>query len=305
MKFIKLAAKIIVGLFIGFIGLGVIAISIDSENQEEAKSPLLAEGKKHLADFCQAVDAHRNQYEDIASGPSYLNKEKDLRDVVSGRSKTIAGLNHFPEFKNWPVEVSAIYDGYLEFKLGCDTFIAATEFTPEFLEQIAELRSGSDVLISGQLIRSLEKPSDLVERSVTESGSMEEPEYSAFISMLNDQEEISATQNISPMLAKREEEFQLCEQDARCYAEKHLAEATIFCKQALEKYPKYGFEWDDSMFTPAFGKVVWTDQEAKTLRFIGDKLRVKNVFGVFAQHTYQCEYDALNATVMSAHIISR
>ena len=91
-----------------------------------------------------------------------------------------------------------------------------------------------------------------------------------------------------------------CRRDLNCWARKHAAFAAIYCSNRVEKLAAAEFEWTDGWIDPKFPQVVWADEERRQLRFMGDKLRVRNKAGDWQQTAYECIYDPATEAVLHA-----
>ncbi|GAB5451801.1 MAG: hypothetical protein Hals2KO_21290 [Halioglobus sp.] len=81
-----------------------------------------------------------------------------------------------------------------------------------------------------------------------------------------------------------------CRRDWKCWAEKHIVDATVACQRFIERSAKYDFEWTDGWLENKFtgysryaGNGIYT--------YAGDSLKLQNGFGAWQRHTYMCTYD--------------
>lgn len=88
--------------------------------------------------------------------------------------------------------------------------------------------------------------------------------------------------------------------------EKYTTEASIFCKDEIEKLARYKFEWTDGWSELKFNQY----NKSRTfgpgiIRVYGDKIKFQNGFGAFQSMTYQCDYDAINMKATNAQAFAK
>lgn len=89
-----------------------------------------------------------------------------------------------------------------------------------------------------------------------------------------------------------------CRRDLKCWGERHLAAADVYCAEEIEKLPEYTMEWTDGMLEPKFSRYGWADEAKGTLRYAGDKARFQNGFGAWVNVFYLCDFDPENKVVI-------
>ena len=77
-----------------------------------------------------------------------------------------------------------------------------------------------------------------------------------------------------------------CRQDLQCWADRHATDVEVYCADLIADQSVYAHEWVDGWVEPKFDRIAWTDQDVGSVRYIGDKLRVQNVYGAWMKVTY-------------------
>ena len=90
-----------------------------------------------------------------------------------------------------------------------------------------------------------------------------------------------------------------CHSDLKSFAENELINATAACVMAIERMAKYQFEWTDGWLESKFPLYKWKDNSYCTITYIGDKIKLQNGFGAWANYIYACEYSADTDTVVN------
>ncbi len=90
-----------------------------------------------------------------------------------------------------------------------------------------------------------------------------------------------------------------CRRSAKCWGEKHWANATVACTQSVDRAARYATRWPSGLLNPAFLNWDWRDQQAETLTYIG-RVELQNGFGAWAPYIVGCLYDP--ATGAAIHI---
>lgn len=99
--------------------------------------------------------------------------------------------------------------------------------------------------------------------------------------------------------ANKKEEEDVCKQNIQCWGDKHLLSATISCQPWVEKLAKYDHQWTDGWTETKFSRFKWYDPAAKTVTYIGDKIKFQNGFGAWQHMIYECDYDTLGQKVLN------
>ena len=87
-----------------------------------------------------------------------------------------------------------------------------------------------------------------------------------------------------------------CRLDARCWGQRHSANATIACSRSVDLAAKYATRWPSGLFNPAFLNWAWRDQNAGTLVYVG-RVELQNGFGAWAPYIVGCLFDTTSGTV--------
>jgi hypothetical protein len=98
--------------------------------------------------------------------------------------------------------------------------------------------------------------------------------------------------------AKAADNDAACRKDLKCWGEKHMVSASVYCKRFVERMAKNNFEWTDGLLEPKFSHYRWKDQAAGSVTYIGDKIKFQNGFGAWIYHTYECDLDASGKNVL-------
>lgn len=95
-----------------------------------------------------------------------------------------------------------------------------------------------------------------------------------------------------------------CRKDLLCWGNKHLIIGTRLCQKAIERKVTYDFKWTDTGWTALkFTHYQWLDQQKGTLIFIGDKIKLQNMFGAWQNHIYACHFDPDNDKFLQVNLI--
>lgn len=109
---------------------------------------------------------------------------------------------------------------------------------------------------------------------------------------------LSAEQNRRAAVKAQEEAAAKCRQDLQCWADKHLISATTACVPQVERLAKYDYQWTDAWLEPKLSHMRWQDKNKGTVTYIGDKLKLQNGFGAWAQYVYECDYNPDTKSVL-------
>jgi hypothetical protein len=97
---------------------------------------------------------------------------------------------------------------------------------------------------------------------------------------------------------KERKALESCRSDLKCWGERHLAAASVYCATEIEKLPEYTMEWTDGMLETKFSRYGWADEERGALRYAGDKARFQNGFGAWVNVFYLCDFDPESKSVI-------
>lgn len=112
----------------------------------------------------------------------------------------------------------------------------------------------------------------------------------------------------SPSVAKVEDpakgkEDEACRQDLRCIGEKHLADASVYCKDPIEAQAAHDVKWTDGTFELKMSHYRWSNADKTAVTYIGDKVSFQNGFGAFTPMTYLCTLDVDDNRVIDVKVI--
>jgi len=89
-----------------------------------------------------------------------------------------------------------------------------------------------------------------------------------------------------------------CREDVVCWGNSNKYVAGEYCKEQIQRVAKYEFEWQNSWLDSPFSRATWIDKDKGTVLFVGDKLRLRNGFGVWENYIYDCAFDTMTNTVI-------
>ncbi len=82
-----------------------------------------------------------------------------------------------------------------------------------------------------------------------------------------------------------------CRADMQCWGDKHLLEATRYCKPALERLAKYAHKWTDGWLEAKFPRFRWGKKGKGIIVYLGDKVQFQNGFGAWVKMSYWCDFN--------------
>lgn len=147
-----------------------------------------------LAVFCNIVDESRALYEKAGKAPP-LEKDEARRLAVENRASAMQREFADGLVENWEIELDEIFladndrNVRLEMKLPCDAVLKtssdhAIQTNSPLYSALKALRRGDKITVSGQFV--IDHKDDFFnEMSITQSGSMEEPEYLFRVTTIN------------------------------------------------------------------------------------------------------------------------
>ncbi len=93
-----------------------------------------------------------------------------------------------------------------------------------------------------------------------------------------------------------------CRSDLRCWGEKHLSSAHVYCRRPIERLARGDVEWDTGLLTDRFDRFMWPQEEGYpegAIRYIGDRAKFQNGFGAWLNVIYLCDFDPATDTVLN------
>lgn len=102
--------------------------------------------------------------------------------------------------------------------------------------------------------------------------------------------------------AARAEERAACRADFTCWGRDRRIEAEIQCKRSIEQQARFDHEWTDDWTQPMFSRFRWKDEGAGVMTYYGDRLRLQNGFGAWANVSYSCDFDTERDVALSVSI---
>lgn len=82
-----------------------------------------------------------------------------------------------------------------------------------------------------------------------------------------------------------------CRRELQCWGDRNLLRAAVACQGEIERLANFDFEWTDGWLEPKFSKMAWTDRNAGTITYWGDKIRFQNGFGAWQTVSYKCIFN--------------
>lgn len=95
-----------------------------------------------------------------------------------------------------------------------------------------------------------------------------------------------------------------CKSDLKCWAERGLWDAGIYCKDQIAKISEYDHKWTDGWNEAKFSRWTWGDQGKGVVTYIGDKIQFQNEYGAFRIHTYRCDFDPASKRVLAVSAVA-
>lgn len=78
--------------------------------------------------------------------------------------------------------------------------------------------------------------------------------------------------------------------------------AAAKCLPLIERQAKFDFEWTDGWIEPKFSRYRWRDQPTGALTYLGDRIKFQNGFGAWTHHTYECDFQPSNESVLDVRV---
>lgn len=110
---------------------------------------------------------------------------------------------------------------------------------------------------------------------------------------------VSAASN--PGLSKDEQ----CMRNAQCAVDRThwTSGADVYCREHIQNYAKYDYEWTDGWAEPKFDRIV-VQSDGKAIRYLGSSLKFQNGFGAWQRMRYSCLFDPINDIVYDVSVQS-
>lgn len=87
-----------------------------------------------------------------------------------------------------------------------------------------------------------------------------------------------------------------------CVARKVDTDASIQCRDAIDRQLAHGGEWDGGL--PAFSRYWWVGKDNEVIAFSGSNLQVKNSLGLTVTASFICEYDVVTNSIVKAGLLT-
>lgn len=194
---------IIMFVVVLILSVGAVAFSYLNKlpQKEEIKLP------EQQIEFCSIVENGKSKYYNLLDRWSVANREKngivtsqisgEMTAVYRSRNEDIFRLLERTQFnfENWSmtvVEINSVINGFVDLKIHplCSKITvihASVAAVPMALEVLAKKKLGDPLVVSGTFVEKYARVEptspEKFEMSFTESGSMDEPEYTAIITI--------------------------------------------------------------------------------------------------------------------------
>lgn len=89
-----------------------------------------------------------------------------------------------------------------------------------------------------------------------------------------------------------------CRADVKCWGSKNMVDASVYCREPIEKLAKYSHEWTDGWLGAKFSRYRLNDAQPGVVTYIGDKIKFQNGFGAWQYMIYQCDFDPSSKQVV-------
>lgn len=106
----------------------------------------------------------------------------------------------------------------------------------------------------------------------------------------------------SAAAAKTEQDVAACKKDLRCWGEKNMVAASVYCKREVERLAKYSVKWTDGALELKVSRYRWAEKDAGTLTYLGDKAQFQNGFGAYQNVVYECDFDPTSKSVQDVRV---
>ena len=90
----------------------------------------------------------------------------------------------------------------------------------------------------------------------------------------------------------------ICRRDLQCWGDQHSIAASIYCPEHIERLGNYAHKWTDGLLGAKFSSFRWKDMDTGIVTYLGDRIQFQNGFSAWQPHSYSCDYDTLNQTVL-------
>lgn len=99
--------------------------------------------------------------------------------------------------------------------------------------------------------------------------------------------------------AERKKQEENCEKDRQCRLEKYSFAAMSVCQDAVERLPKYEYEWIDGLMDQKFSDLRWSQFDTGVILVAGDKIKLQNGFGAYQNYKYGCEINVVTGQIVN------
>jgi hypothetical protein len=91
-----------------------------------------------------------------------------------------------------------------------------------------------------------------------------------------------------------------CKGGLQCLTDQFLSEASVYCRESIERLARFQHEWTDGFFEQKFSRSKWKDRSKSIVTFMGDRIKFQNGFGAWQTHLYECDFDLKNWKILGA-----
>ncbi|MBD8554878.1 hypothetical protein IFT84_10115 [Rhizobium sp. CFBP 8762] len=167
----------------------------------------------------------------------------------------------------------------------------------ELIQQAEENETARRIQESEAAKRQQQKDEELAKAEAAEE---EEREKKAAEQKLKEDEVAKAEAALAEEAVRAKEAA--CLADPQCAFDELSIQISVDCRLAIEKLPKWDFEWTDSWTEPKFLPAGWAKKDQKTLLLMGQALKLQNGFGAWKRVSYFCAYNLVSRKVVDVVI---
>ncbi len=270
------------------------AVDIDNERYDEAQI-YIAQIKKKILE----IDKHRNA-QFIEYTMVYVNSYKnELADKikVERKNKNLSLFRDNNEITQWSGQIKEKNSHDIHIQLRKEDQILPIIFILDIDDNMKEKVNPFDdnqyVYFGAQLDIDTGYEDGIKEDSITDMGSITEPEYIGRLTNL------SIDENLEP---KRQQRAKVEEENRKkeLASIRIIAEAKYPCQKAVESNARWSHEWTDELLESKFH--CYTSDDMSYVVCTGDKVKFQNGFGSWSNMNYRCRYDATKDEVESIEV---
>lgn len=89
-----------------------------------------------------------------------------------------------------------------------------------------------------------------------------------------------------------------CRNEIQCIGDKKHIEATFACRKFVENLAENDYQWVDGWSESKFSHLRFKNLKHDTITYSGDKIQFQNGIGNWIRHTYECDYNIDDKSVV-------